>query len=141
MYLSLGNRKVASLSIPHGKTRYNTMSAAKPQGEGPLSPAPEGREQMAAFRELANQAARFALGLHDRRHLEDRARTMFVLAAGTLLLAGVFAVLAKLGYARTANSALALCGVAIIPASACLWHTVRVQWHARSRRRFADEGM
>ncbi|SRR5687768_8480029 len=104
----------------------------------PLPPR-EGRAQMAAFRELANQSARMALGLHDRRHLKDRAKTMFVLAFGTLLMAGGLAVLSKLGYPRTAPGALALCGVAIVPACGCLWHSLRLASHARSRRRFADE--
>ncbi len=104
-----------------------------------VAAVPEGREQLAAFREIANQSARNALNLHDRRDLATRAQTMFLLALGTLLLAGALATLAKLGYPRTANSALVVCGLAMLPASFGLLHTVRLQWQARARRRFADK--
>jgi hypothetical protein len=112
--------------------------ASAPEYAASAAP-PECREQLAAFRELAIQNARCNLKLHDRRRLKDRARIMFALAVGTSLLAGALAVLARMGYPRwTADGALALSGLAILPTIACLWHAWRLRRFALSRRRFAD---
>jgi len=106
----------------------------------PAAPAPERREQLVAFRELANQNARSALKLHDRRRLKDRARSMFVLTAAVLALAATWAALARLGYSRwTADGALVLCGIALVPALVGTWHTLRLWRHARSRRRYGEK--
>jgi hypothetical protein len=106
----------------------------------PAAPAPERREQIVAFRELANQNARSALKLHDRRRLKDRARTMFVLTAAVLALAATWAALDRLGYSRwTAEGALGLCGLAVVPALVGAWHTWRLWRNAWSRRRYADK--
>jgi hypothetical protein len=110
-----------------------------PETPGPAAPAPERPEQLAAFREVAIQNARSALKLHDRRRLRDRAGSMFLLTAAVLMLAAFCAALAMLGYSRwTPEAAMVLACLAAVPALAGAWHTGRLWWHARSRRRYGD---
>ena len=65
---------------------------------------------------------------------------MFVLTAVVLVLAATWVALARLGYSRwTADGALVLCGIALVPALAGMWHTLRLWRHARSRRRYGEK--
>jgi hypothetical protein len=56
-----------------------------------------------------------------------------------LVLAASWSALARLGYSRwTADGALVLCGIALLPALAGMWHTIRLWRHAQWRRRYGD---
>jgi hypothetical protein len=97
------------------------------------------KEQLSAFRELANQNASDALKTHDRRNLGARARMTFALSVGIYLSAGGLAVFAKLGNADWAvNGAAALYVLGIVPVTAYCLHSWRLFKHARSKRRAGD---
>ena len=64
---------------------------------------------------------------------------MFILMAAVLVLAAMWAGLARLGYSRwTPEGALVLCGIALVPAIVGAWHTWRLWRHAQWRRRCGD---